>query len=198
MNILGICCSPRRNSNTEIMLNTTLAAAQRKGATIDLITLAGKTICPCDACGSCGQTGKCHIKDDMQDIYLKLAAADGVILASPVYFWSVSGQAKVLIDRTFAMIEGNTLVNKAAAAIAVADRSGGTGAIDVFYNYFTTAGMIAIGWAIGLSTLDSYENGRAVEQDERGLKRARTLGENMVAFLKSYNAPKVEFSAHGK
>ena len=163
-----------------------------------MVTLAGKTIAPCDACGTCGKTGKCHIKDNMQEIYPKIAAADGIILASPVYFWSVSGQAKVFLDRTFALLEGNTLANKAGAAIAVADRSGGTGAIEVFNNYFTTTGMVAVGWAIGLSTLESYENKKAVLQDERGMKRARTLGRNIVAFLNSYQAPRADFSVHGR
>lgn len=189
MKILGICCSPRKNSNTQIMLQTTLDAAQEQGATVELVTLAGKTIAPCDACGTCGKTGKCHIKDDMQDIYPKMAAADGIILASPVYFWSVSGQAKVFIDRTYALHEGNKLAGKVGAAIAVADRSGGVGAIEVFNNYFTTTGMIVAGWAIGLSTLQSYENKKAVLQDERGMKRAKSLGRNIVAFLKSYQPP---------
>ncbi len=189
MKILGICCSPRKNSNTQIMLQTTLDAAQEQGATVELVTLAGKTIAPCDACGTCGKTGKCHIKDDMQDIYPKIAAADGIILASPVYFWSVSGQAKVFIDRTYALNEGNKLAGKVGAAIAVADRSGGVGAIEVFNNYFTTTGMVVAGWAIGLSTLQSYENKKAVLQDERGLKRTKSLGRNIVAFLKSYQPP---------
>jgi len=135
MKVLGICCSPRRNSNTELVLQTTLDEAQQQGATVELVTLAGKTISHCDACNTCGKTGQCHIKDDMQDIYPKMATADGIILASPVYFWSVSGQAKTLMDRTFALLGGNTLTNKAGAAIAVADRSGGTGAIEVFDNY---------------------------------------------------------------
>ena len=198
MKVLGICCSPRKSSNTELVLQTTLDEAQKQGAMVELVTLAGKTISHCDACGVCGKTGKCHIIDDMQDIYPKMAAADGIILASPVYFWSVSGQAKTLMDRTFALMEGSKLANKIGAAIAVADRSGGTGAIEVFNNYFTTAGMIAAGWAIGLSTLDSYEDKKAVLQDERGLKRARTLGKNIVAFLKSYQAPKADFNVHGK
>ncbi len=189
MKILGICCSPRKNSNTQIMLQTTLDAAQEQGATVELVALAGKTIAPCDACGTCGKTGKCHIKDDMQDIYPKIAAADGIILASPVYFWSVSGQAKVFIDRTYALNEGNKLAGKVGAAIAVADRSGGVGAIEVFNNYFTTTGMVVAGWAIGLSTLQSYENKKAVLQDERGLKRTKSLGRNIVAFLKSYQPP---------
>lgn len=189
MKILGICCSPRKNSNTQIMLQTTLDAAQEQGATVELVTLAGKTIAPCDACGTCGKTGKCHIKDDMQDIYPKIAAADGIILASPVYFWSVSGQAKVFIDRTYALNEGNKLAGKVGAAIAVADRSGGVGAIEVFNNYFTTTGMVVVGWAIGLSTLQGYENKKAVLQDERGMKRTKSLGRNIVAFLKSYQPP---------
>ncbi len=93
----------------------------------------------------------------------------------------------------------NELIRKGMVRIvAVADRSGGVGAIEVFNNYFTTAEMIAAGWAIGLSTLDSYKNKKAVLQDERGMKRAKSLGRNIVTFLKSYQAPKAGFSAHGR
>lgn len=104
MEILGTVCSPRTHGNTETLVQALLAKAQEEGAEIELVTLAGKTISPCDACESCRKTGKCHIKDDMQDIYTKRLEADGIIFSSPVYYWSVSAQAKALIDRTYAFL----------------------------------------------------------------------------------------------
>ena len=198
MKVLGICCSPRKNSNTEFMLQTVLDNARAEGADTEFVTLAGKNLLPCDACQSCAKTGKCHINDYMQEIYPKLLEADAIALASPVYFWSVSGQAKMLIDRTFALMEGSKLAGKFGAAIAVADRSGGAAAIEVLQNFFATTGMLSVGWAIGLSTIESYKDKQAIKKDERGLKRATTLGKNIVKYLRAYQAPKVGFSVHGK
>ena len=96
MNIIGIACSPRKDGNTDILIKEALAGAKDSGAKTELITIRDNEIKPCDGCGSCVNTGICHIKDDMQIIYKKMLDADGIILATPVYFWTVSGQAKVL------------------------------------------------------------------------------------------------------
>ena len=82
MKILGIVCGPRLRGNTEIILQESLDAAQEEGAEIELVTLAGKTIMPCDSCLSCDETKECRIKDDMQDIYIELLEADGIIFGT--------------------------------------------------------------------------------------------------------------------
>lgn len=197
MKILGICCGPRKSSNSELVLQTVLDSARAEGAEVELLTLAGKDLHFCDACQACSKTGKCHIDDYMQEIYPRMLAADAVVLASPVYFWSVSGQAKTLIDRCFALVGGGKMVGKFGAAVAVADRSGGEGAITVFNSFYQTMGMLSAGWAIGLATMDSYTNRQAVQADERGLKRAATLGKNIVKFMQAYKPPQVDFSVRG-
>lgn len=185
MKVLGIVCSPRSPSNTENLVQVSLAKAQEGGAEVELVTLAGKTVSPCDACCSCLKTGKCHIKDDMQDIYPKLLEADGIIFGSPVYFWNVSAQAKALIDRTFAFYEKSELRNKAAGVVVTAQRSGAASVISTFSGFFTNQKMIMVGRADGFSGDEGYSDKEAVKKDKKGMTRAIELGERMVEYLQS-------------
>jgi len=185
MKVLGIVCSPRRGGNTEVMVRTALEKAQQRGAETELISLAGKTISPCDACFSCEKTGKCHIKDDMQYIYHKLLEADGVIFGTPVYFWNVTAQAKALIDRTYSLYEKSGLRNKAAGVVVTEQRSGSANAIATFNGFFAIQKMIMVGWADGISGDEGYANKEAVRKDKKGMGRAEALGEKMVAYLKT-------------
>ena len=88
MKILGIVCSPRSGGNTEILVRKALESAEKEGAEVEAWSVAGKDLKPCDHCLSCIKTGQCHIKDDMQALYPKMIEADGIVLGSPVYFWS--------------------------------------------------------------------------------------------------------------
>ena len=189
MKVLGICCSPRRNANTEVMLQAALDKAQEEGAEVELVTLAGKTISPCDACCSCLKTGKCHMKDDMQDIYPKLLEADGIIFGTPVYFWNVSAQAKALIDRTFAFYEKSELRNKAAGVVVTAQRSGVASVVATFNGFFTTQKMVMVGWADGFSGDEGYTDKSAVKKDKKGMARAEALGEKVVKYIQSHQIP---------
>ena len=99
MKILGLLCSPRKEGNTEVLLTEALQGAQQEGAEIELYSVLGKNIQPCDGCRACNKTAECHIQDDMQELYKKLLEADGIIYAVPVYFYSLTAQAKAIIDR---------------------------------------------------------------------------------------------------
>ena len=88
--VLGVSCSPRKGGNTEILLQQALAGAGERGAETELVTIFDKEIKPCDGCYACQKTGKCHIKDDMQSIYDRLLAADGIIWGTPVYYFGVA------------------------------------------------------------------------------------------------------------
>jgi len=67
------------------------------------ITLRDKVIAQCDGCMGCVQTGECIIQDDMQEVLQQLREADGIIWATPVYYWSMSGLTKIALDRTYAL-----------------------------------------------------------------------------------------------
>ena len=103
MKVLGIFASPRRGGNTEILLEETLKGAEKEGAAIERLYLGDLTIAPCKECHGCDETGTWILLDDMEKIYPKLLEADVVILASPIFFYSVTAWAKALIDRSQAM-----------------------------------------------------------------------------------------------
>ena len=190
MKVLGIVCSPRLHGNTEIMVQESLAGAQERGAEVELVTLVGKTMAPCDGCYSCQKTGVCHIKDDMQDIYAELLEADGIIFGTPVYFWTVSAQAKILIDRTVVLAEARKLRNKVAGVVVTQGREGATSAATVFSSFFTTQGMVMAGYAVGFGGMKEGQYGyeypvAGVKNDEMGMAQARGLGRAVVRRIQS-------------
>ena len=103
MKILIFNGSPRKRGNTEVLLKKIAAAAQENGHLVEIIRLAGRKISPCRACGGCEKKGVCVLEDDMVPIYDKLNRATRIIIGSPIYFYGVSAQAKIFIDRTQAM-----------------------------------------------------------------------------------------------
>src|SRR5512135_2416002 len=103
MKVLGILGSPRRGGNTEILLKAFLEGAAAGGAEVEEIRLRELKISPCMEIYHCFKDGTCPIKDDMLGLYDKLVAADVVVLASPIFFYNVSAQAKAMIDRTQAL-----------------------------------------------------------------------------------------------
>lgn len=99
MKVLGISGSPRRDGNTELLLDKALEGAKEAGADIEKIVLNELNLSPCQECGGCDETGVCVVQDDMQEVYHKLDAARAIIIASPIFFGSLSAQTKMMIDR---------------------------------------------------------------------------------------------------
>jgi multimeric flavodoxin WrbA len=166
--------------NTEVLVKEALEGAKGKGGNVNLLRLSGKQIRPCDHCGACYETGECHIKDDMDAIYPQLLEADGIILGSPVYFWSVCAQAKLVMDRTYALrYPTRRLSEKVGGAIAVAGRRGQMATLTVMNNFFLGQGMIPAG--LGVDGRGSTKGD--VRDDSRAMTGARNLGERIVALL---------------
>jgi multimeric flavodoxin WrbA len=101
--VLGIMGSPRRHSNTEILLDKALEGATDAGAEIEKVLVSRLKISPCLEIYACLKDGNCAIRDDMQALYDKLVEADHIVFASPIFFYGVTGQAKALIDRCQAL-----------------------------------------------------------------------------------------------
>lgn len=157
-----------------------LAGANDSGAETELLTVANKNIKPCTGCLSCQKTGKCHIKDDMQLIYEKMVEADGIIMGTPVYFWSMSAQAKAIIDRTYALKYPDLkLANKVGGALAVGDWQGHWNTLLPFLIYFGGNHMFSVELVEGLAA----EKG-AIKKDIRGMKMAYEMGRQIVALIK--------------
>lgn len=101
--IIVISTSLRRGSNSDRLADKFAEGARSAGNDVEKISLAGKNIQFCHGCMACQKLGRCVIKDDVNDIMAKVANADAVVWATPIYYYEMSGQMKTLIDRMNAM-----------------------------------------------------------------------------------------------
>jgi len=99
-NIVVISGSPRKGGNSDVLCDSFIKGAQEAGNTVEKVTVSEKTIGFCQGCYKCSTIGACFQSDDMGEILEKLVASDVIVLATPVYFYSMDGQMKTLIDRT--------------------------------------------------------------------------------------------------
>ena len=97
--ILAIYGSPRRKGNTSTLLNKAVEGAREAGATVEEIVLRDLKMSPCLEIYGCKETGRCAIKDDFQKVYDQILACEGIMLASPIMFYTVSAHTKILMDR---------------------------------------------------------------------------------------------------
>jgi len=101
--VLGIYGSARKGGNSDQLLDKALEGAESAGAETLRIYARDLKISGCRSCGGCDKTGKCVVQDEMQSVYPLFEWADIIFLASPIYFYSLSGQVKLIIDRAQAM-----------------------------------------------------------------------------------------------
>jgi multimeric flavodoxin WrbA len=99
MNVLGIYGSPRKEGNSDILLSRALLGAGEAGAKVKTIFARDLDIRACLECGGCDLTGKCIVKDKMQEVYPLLEEADAIIMSTPIFFYSMPGKLKSLVDR---------------------------------------------------------------------------------------------------
>lgn len=177
--VIGISCSPRKGSNTDILANQVLTAAGDNGAATEFVKIAELKISPCDACWRCSEEGECHINDDMQNIYPKLLQADGIVIGSPVHMGhSISGHAQIFLDRTFALWHQKKLKNKVGGSVVVANRRGGISAVRIINDVFLDHHILIAGYATGYARAPGE-----IHKDERAFKEAGDLGKRLCELL---------------
>jgi len=103
LRILGIMGSPRLGGNTDLLLDAALSGARSQGAEVEKIVVDKLNISPCREHYGCLEDGNCIIRDDMDALYPKLLDADGIVVASPMFFYGITAQLKALIDRCQAL-----------------------------------------------------------------------------------------------
>ena len=198
MKVIGICFSPRKDGNSEILLREALKGSQACSAQTEFVSLRKKDINPCIACLKCIENGVCAQKDDMQDLYAKLLKADGIIFASPVYFYSIPGGGKNFLDRTYALKSPELrLMNKVGAAMTVASSSGDISALHTFNMFFLTNHMYTTDYVAGYASnkgtikkhrhamLGAYELGRFVALTiSNGFKFPAEFNRPLYLFIK--------------
>jgi len=190
MKILGICCSPRKGQTTFKAMEVCLAAAREVDERIDtaLIELADKRIGPCIACNICKQDLICGIDDDFGELIPVLADKDvvAVIIGTPVYFGSMTGQCKAFLDRCVVLRRnGWRLRDKVGGVLAVGGvRHGGQElTLQSVRAVMLCHDMICVGDGrpsghFGAALYSGGEGG--IETDEAGLETARNLGRRVA------------------
>ena len=178
--ILGISGSPRRMA-TEHILGEALKMLQERGLETVQFTVRGKQISPCRHCDYCLKNKECAIKDDMYQLYPLFKEASGLVVATPVYNGGVSAQTKIVMDRTRALLAGDTkaLTAKPGMAIAVGgDRMGGQElAVQQIHTFYILNGMVPVsGGFFGANlgaTFWSRDSLEGAMKDEEGFRSLR-------------------------
>lgn len=183
MKVLLINGSPRKEGNTHIALSEVAGALRAGGAETEIVPIGTKAIQGCIACNRCAELGRCVFDDGpYRTIREKLAAVDGIVVGSPVYYAGPNGSLCALLDRLF-YSSSRLLRHKPAAAVVVCRRGGASAAFDRLNKYFTINDMPVVPSQYWNSVHGRLPGEAAL--DAEGLQTMRTLGRNMVWMLKN-------------
>lgn len=182
MKVLIINGSPRVGGNTSIALDEMVKVFETEGVETEVVQIGNKDIRGCIACASCRKNGKCVFDDVVNELAPKFEEADGLVVASPVYFASANGTLVACLDRLF-YSTGFDKTMKVGASVAVARRGGCSATYDELNKYFTISGM-PVASSQYWNSVHGREKGQASE-DLEGLQTMRTLARNMTFLMKS-------------
>lgn len=186
MKVIMINGSPHENGTTFRALNEVARELKNNGVDSEIITVGNCQVVGCDVCGACAKLGKC-VKDDIVNTLIeKIENADGLIVGSPVYYASLNGSLKALLDRLF--FAKKSFAYKPATAVAVARRAGTTATLDIINKYFMINNMPIVSSQYWNMVFGS--NSAQAEQDEEGLQTMRVLAKNMAWLIKSIKCAK--------
>ena len=182
MKVLMINGSPRKDGNTAIALKEMEKAFAKNGIEVETMQIGNQAIRGCIACGTCATKGQCVFDDAVNEAAPKFAEADGLVIASPVYYASANGTLVSFLDRLFYSCKCDKRM-KVGASVAVARRGGLSATYDELNKYFTINSM-----PVAASNYWNSVHGGAkgdAEQDAEGLQTVRVLAENMSFLMKS-------------
>ena len=182
MKVLIINGSPHREGNVSVAIAELRKAFAAEGVEIENVELGVKRVPGCLGCGFCAKMGRCVTDDLVNEAAEKLRAADGVVVASPVYFASPNGTLVAFLDRLFMSARFDKRM-KVGASVAVARRGGCSSTFDVLNKYFTICGM-PVASSQYWNSVHGAAPGEAAEDGE-GLQTMRTLARNMAFLMKS-------------
>jgi multimeric flavodoxin WrbA len=190
MKVLIINGSPRPNGNTSIAVREMETVFQEGGVEVETVQVGNRNIRGCIACGSCFKAGKCVFDDIVNELAPKFEAADGLVVASPVYYASANATLIACLDRLFYSTHFDKTM-KVGASVVCARRGGCSAAFDELNKYFTIAGM-PIASSQYWNSIHGREPGQA-EMDEEGKQTMRVLARNMTFLMKSIELGKAQF-----
>ena len=182
MKVLILNGSPRVGGNTTVAVEEMERIFREEGVEVETVQVGARDIRGCIACGRCAETGRCVFDDIVNELAPKLEAADGLVVASPVYYASANATLVACLTRLFYSSHFDKSM-KVGASVVCARRGGCSATFDELNKFFTIAGM-----PVASSQYWNSIHGRApgeAEQDEEGRQTMRVLARNMTFLMRS-------------
>ena len=190
MKVLMLNGSPRVNGNTSIALEEMKNVFEAEGVDVEIVQVGNQAVRGCVACVRCTELGKCVFDDVVNELALKLEEADGLVVASPVYYASANATLIAVLDRLFYSSKFSKTM-KVGASVVCARRGGCSATFDELNKYFTISGM-PIASSQYWNSIHGREQGQA-NMDEEGKQTMRVLARNMTFLMKSIALGKEQF-----
>ena len=190
MKVLILNGSPRVGGNTTVAVEEMERIFREEGVEVETVQVGARDIRGCIACGRCAETGRCVFDDIVNELAPKLEAADGLVVASPVYYASANATLVACLTRLFYSSHFDKSM-KVGASVVCARRGGCSATFDELNKYFTISGMpVASGqyW----NSIHGCTPGEA-EADEEGKQTMRALARNMIFLMKSIALGREQF-----
>ena len=182
MKVLIINGSPRKDGNTAIAIREMEQVFQQIGVEVETVQIGNQDVRGCIACGSCAKNGKCVFDDVVNELAPKFEEADGLVVASPVYYASANATLIACLDRLFYSTPFDKTM-KVGASVVCARRGGCSATFDELNKYFTISNM-PIASSQYWNSIHGRVQGEA-EMDEEGRQTMRALARNMTFLMKS-------------
>ena len=190
MKVLIINGSPRPNGNTSIALKEMVDIFEADGIAAEVVQIGNRDVRGCVACGSCASKGKCVFDDVVNELAPKFEEADGLVIASPVYYASANATLIACLDRLFYSTPFDKTM-KVGASVVVARRGGCSSTFDELNKYFMMNNM-PVASSQYWNSVHGREIGQA-GQDLEGLQTMRVLARNMAFLMKGVALAKEKY-----
>ena len=190
MKVLILNGSPRKGGNTSIALDEMVRIFEADGIEAEVVQVGNKTVRGCIACGTCAEKGKCVFDDVVNELAPKFEAADGLVIASPVYYGSANATLIACLDRLFYSTSFDKTM-KVGASVVVARRGGLSATFDELNKYFLISNM-PVASSQYWNSVHGREPGQAA-QDAEGRQTMRVLARNMAFLMKGISLAKEKY-----
>lgn len=190
MKVLILNGSPRKGGNTSIALDEMVRIFEADGIEAEVVQVGNKAVRGCIACGTCAEKGKCVFDDVVNELAPKFEAADGLVIASPVYYGSANATLIACLDRLFYSTYFDKTM-KVGASVVVARRGGLSATFDELNKYFLISNM-PVASSQYWNSVHGREPGQAA-QDAEGLQTMRVLARNMAFLMKGISLAKEKY-----
>ena len=182
MKVLILNGSPRMKGNTTLAVDEMVRVFEEEGVETEVVRIGNQAVRGCIACGGCAKKGKCVFDDVVNEIAPKFEEADGLVVATPVYYASANATTIAVLDRLFYSAPFDKSF-KVGAGVAVARRGGTSATFDELNKYFTISNMVVAGSQYWNNVFGRAEGEAA--QDAEGLQTLHVLARNMSFLMKS-------------